>query len=101
MKEKYVAKSKLFSHMILYGFRSHMTVTEFVDSLPVADVTEVQHGRWIKDKTQIRDDEEIYDYCCSLCENPALLGPYNNNDNLTSFCPWCGANMDLEEEAEK
>lgn len=62
-----------------------------------ADVKEVKHGKWIKDTTQIRGDGEIYDYCCSVCENPALPGPYNNNDNLTCFCPRCGADMNSED----
>lgn len=60
---------------------------------PRADVKAIVHGKWIKDKTQVRGDGKIYDYCCSICENLALPGSYNNNDNLTSFCPWCGADM--------
>ena len=59
-----------------------------------ADVQEVRHGKWIKDKSKRREDGEIYDYCCSLCNREAEKDYYNNCAVFTNFCPHCGAKMD-------
>lgn len=52
-------------------------------NIPVADVVEVRHGRWL------RIDYETcgYDYLCSACKQ--------KNDWETHYCPNCGAKMDL------
>ena len=55
--------------------------------IPAADVAPVRHGRWVK--------KEKYTfgimYDCSLCENRIL-----DNGHPWSYCPNCGAKMDLE-----
>lgn len=65
-----------------------------IDEVPTADVQEVKHGKWIKDKTQKRDDGEIYDYCCSECCESAGKDDYGNHAILSAYCPHCGAKMD-------
>lgn len=65
---------------------------------PTADVEEIKHGKWIKDKRERRGDGEIYDYCCSLCKSPAVEGCYGNCDVLTPYCSQCGARMQKEKE---
>lgn len=55
---------------------------------PVADVVEVQHGRWI--------EQEKYTfgvmYDCSICDNRIL-----DNGHSWNYCPNCGAKMDGED----
>ena len=95
MNEKLVAKSKLFSQMILYGFRSpDMTVTEFVDIFPVADVREVRHGRWLLER---EPDGTPYCFHCSVCDEDFVR---TSVKSAYPICPWCGAEMDLKEEAD-
>lgn len=55
---------------------------------PTADVVEVKHGRWE------RDSHWQYDYVCSICSDYAPEGQYGNHDNLTDYCPNCGAKME-------
>ena len=50
-----------------------------------ADYAEVKHGVWVQDK------HWQYDYKCSICGEYACEGNYGNNDNLTDYCPNCGA----------
>ena len=57
---------------------------KIVDALPVADVVEVRHGKWI----ELPPFKNIY--TCSLCDQ---WGEYHWN-----YCPNCGAKMDLENE---
>ena len=54
-----------------------------VYDIPVADVVEVRHGRWIK--------HEWYNEC-EACRAKVICG-YN-------YCPNCGARMDKEDEHE-
>ena len=53
-----------------------------------ADYAEVKYGEWVQDK------HWQYDYKCSICGEYACEGNYGNNDNLTDYCPNCGAKMD-------
>lgn len=51
--------------------------------LPAADVQKVKHGEWIHDEFDM--------LCCSECkEEPEF-------ENITSYCPNCGAKMDGKE----
>ena len=59
--------------------------TEFemmIRELPTADVAEVKHGEWIKDKNC---------YTCSECGFY-----YFANNSKVNYCPKCGAKMDKE-----
>ena len=60
-----------------------------IADIPAADVAPVVHGRWV--------EKEKYTfgimYDCSLCENRIL-----DNGHPWTYCPNCGAKMDLEEE---
>lgn len=55
--------------------------------LPTADVAEVRHGRWIFDPGKIP--------YCSECKEYS-----DDGDKGATFCPWCGARMDKEDEHE-
>ena len=52
---------------------------------PAADVAEVRHGRWIFDPGKIP--------YCSECKEYS-----DDGDKGATFCPWCGARMDKEDE---
>ena len=48
---------------------------------------EVVHGRWIEVRGR---------YACSVCKSRALLHFGGIGQNLSPYCPNCGAKMDLE-----
>ncbi len=52
-----------------------------------------KEGEWVKATEWMRGDGEIYDYRCSSCNMLAEDGGYGNRDNLTKYCPNCGAHM--------
>lgn len=57
-------------------------IIEAIKSAPTADVAEVRHGKWIKDRNR---------YTCSEC------GYYYFANNVKdNFCARCGAKMDKE-----
>lgn len=65
---------------------------DIIDDQPTADVQEVKHGKWIKD--------EYSDTVCSCCkqyvaENEDGYPIQELKDYTPSFCPNCGAKMDL------
>lgn len=64
-----------------------------VDMIPVADLQEVRHGKWIY-------VDEVLDYAdckCSECNNVYTFEAYHPGC-LYNFCPFCGAKMDKERE---
>ena len=61
------------------------TVMEFIEILPAADVAEVRHGRWIFEPGKIP--------YCSECKEYS-----DDGDKGATFCPWCGARMNKEDE---
>ena len=71
----------------------HESVLQYA---PAEDVAPVIHAHWIKDKRKMREDGEIYDYCCSHCKGEAIESQWGNCDIFTDYCPRCGAKMDEE-----
>lgn len=67
-----------------------------IDRQPTLDVEPVRHGSW-----HLASDTEFIcelarGFVCSVC-NEEIIAPRRCIDN-TSFCPYCGAKMDLKEE---
>lgn len=60
--------------------------SNFINYLPAADVAEVKHGKWIEYLPVLRVGN--LQIGCSECGL--------TNDFKTSYCPNCGAKMDLE-----
>ena len=54
---------------------------------PAADVAEVRHGRWIFEPGKIP--------YCSECKEYS-----DDGDKGATFCPWCCARMDKEDDHE-
>ena len=59
-------------------------VKSYIQKLPAADVREVKHGRWIKEKTSA-----LVHWHCSVCGDCYYLDEPN-----AEYCPRCGAKMD-------
>lgn len=58
---------------------------DFVSNIPAADVVEVRHGRWIYFK--------LGGWKCSECNNQASFWCMASTQNLSDYCPHCGAKM--------
>jgi hypothetical protein len=63
-----------------------------VETVPTADVVEVRHGEW-----KICSDG-YYPYCSRCRYEPEISTRYSNN--LTPYCPNCGAKMDGERKEQ-
>lgn len=69
-------------------------ITDFIESLPTADVQPVKRGRWIDiyEWAKMHDSRPsgmyIY-YWCSECQK--------EQEKKSNFCPNCGARMDGEQ----
>lgn len=57
---------------------------EQIKYMPAADVQEVRHGKWIKEENGV--------IICSECGEE-----YEWDDYRSSYCEFCGARMDGEE----
>ena len=60
-----------------------------------AGYRKVEEAKWTKDPAQVRDDGEIYDYCCSKCGFGAIADSYGNCTVFTKYCHGCGAVMSI------
>lgn len=93
--EEYVAKSVLKKELNISNLHSGIidALQNIVDEIPAADVQEVKHAHWYEHivGTEITDPILRY-YVCSNCD---VI-----NDRYTTYCPWCGAKMDEEENDE-
>lgn len=70
-------------------------IVEIMESIPTADVKEVQHGYW-----EEWWDDNYLSYChkCSECGSYPLTKEETTHDEvLSNFCPNCGAKMDGKE----
>lgn len=70
------------------------TIIRAIESVPSADVSPVVHGQW-----QIIEDDILCDTWikCSVCGNEHETA-YEQDLSSYSYCPNCGAKMDLEED---
>lgn len=65
-----------------------------IEELPTI---ESKRGMWIK-ATGMMPPEFHGHYCCSECGNFAnMKPPFGNREDLSKFCPSCGARMDRSE----
>lgn len=62
-----------------------------LNRLPAADVAPVVHGEWM------RYSRTLWHYC-SVCLEDALMSKSTGTEVLSSFCPHCGAKIDLEDD---
>ena len=57
-----------------------------IEDIPAADVAEVKHGRWVH--------HNMGGWKCSECNNQAPFWCMASTQNLSDYCPNCGAKMD-------
>ena len=66
------------------------SLREVLEDTPTADVVEVRHGKWLTWEEQFPDRKPTkknnLGVFCNNCHNHA--------DNMTDYCPNCGAKMD-------
>lgn len=71
-------------------------VYAIIEQFPAADVTPVVHGRWIEREDPMLDTY----YTCSACGEDFYIEQTGDpvKDLFTyTYCPNCGAKMDLED----
>lgn len=78
---------------IMWG-ASAMAVYETIQEAPAADVAPVVHGRWVRIRG-MAPPEYHGRHMCSICYARAL--DIKCQEELSGFCPNCGAKMDGEE----
>jgi len=83
---EYIDREAVF-HAMMMEIRPPFAV---VRDFPAADVVPVVHGEWM------RYSRTLWHYC-SVCLEDALMSKSTGTEVLSSFCPHCGAKMDLEE----
>lgn len=100
--EEYVAKSVLKKELNIANLHSGIisALQNIIDEISAADVQEVKHAHWIIIE---------YEYLnCSNCASSYFTGAESREQARKwlekgyaySYCPYCGAKMD-EEENEK
>lgn len=70
------------------GYREIDDVEQFVKQLPAADVVEMVHGEWIKDRLISTGGGTYGVYRCSVCKSG-----YQDVGYGFDYCPYCGAKM--------
>lgn len=73
---------------------SAKTICGLIFEAPTADVVEVKHGYWKRQKGR---PEAI----CSECGREVVYQTIDNKWWFENYCPHCGAKMDLKEGAEE
>lgn len=70
-------------------------VADMLTHFPAADVVEVRHGRWRKERVSSTGSGSYGVYQCSICGAmfPDIGYGYN-------YCPNCGSRMDLDGDTE-
>ena len=86
---KYIDADRLIRKLENSRYRAKGKFIEMINEQEAANVQEVRHGRWkgkpIAGYSTVR---------CSVCE-----ATYTENNGRWSYCPNCGARMDLDDNA--
>ena len=65
-----------------------------VSNFPTADVRRIVRGEWEIHRFIPENSNSGVTYTrCSICGNLPMLNPYSKEEELTNFCPYCGADM--------
>ena len=91
---EYINRAELISNLKKFANEQLTTLIEnLIQKQPVADVVEVRHGKWLTWEEQFPDRKPTkknnLGVFCNNCHSHA--------DNMTDFCPNCGARMDEKE----
>ena len=70
--------------------------TQLILKAPTIETVPVKYGRWIM-MDGMKPPEYHHHHQCSVCESYApMRPPYGGKEELSPYCPACGAKMDLE-----
>ena len=73
----------------------------YIDDTPAADVEEVRHGKWIITEYEYYDCSECGESYYNGCDSHAgAKRRLEINQDVYSYCPYCGAKMDKEKEEQ-
>ena len=92
---EYIDRESLISNLKEFANEQLTTLIEnLIQKQPTADVAEVRHGKWLTWEEQFPDRKPTkknnLGVFCNNCHSHA--------DNMTDYCPNCGARMDGETE---
>lgn len=93
MKKEYVERTGLLASLALadHPWSDFEDAYEIVQNAPVEDVAPVVHGEWVR-IIGMAPPEYHGKHRCSLCG--ALARECRMREDLTNYCPSCGARMD-------
>ena len=91
---EYINRAELISNLKEFANEQLTPLIEtLIQKQPTADVVEVRHGKWLTWEEQFPDRKPTkknnLGVFCNNCHSHA--------DNMTDFCPNCGARMDGKE----
>ena len=91
-------KAKL--RQVYYDDFNRDLLSVIIDDTPAADVAPVMHGRWVR-ASGMMPPEAFGVYECSLC---GWTQDYHIPTRLrqkTPYCPWCGAKLEGNDNADQ
>ena len=90
---RYIDREDLLKNLKQFA-PEHLTplIVMLIEKQPTADVQEVRRGRWLYEDSDIG----WTDYKCYDCGN--IISTVNQDEDLYSYCPYCGARMDGKED---
>lgn len=71
----------------------HDVFPELIKCAPTINAVPVVHGEWIA------EDSDVI-FRCSKCENEISTSWDYESDNMFTYCPCCGAKMDLDDSED-
>ena len=88
---EYINRAELISNLKEFANEQLTPLIEtLIQKQPTADVVEVRHGKWLTWEEQFPDRKPTkknnLGVFCNNCHSHA--------DNMTDYCPYCGAKMD-------
>lgn len=91
MKKRYINPIDLKRDLLVANLLGQdKTLGKIIDDVPSADVRENIHAKWER-----AENHMFYWYECSHCKHKPLRNEYEE-EVYSSYCPYCGAIMDLE-----
>ena len=83
------------------GLEYKAVSVEAIEAAPAVDAEPVRHGVWKPVMLKnVFGQEFVYRHACSICCEYALheCANYDAEEELSDYCPNCGAKMDAEVE---
>lgn len=92
---KYIKADDVIDGMKKHNFMAKwMTIGDFVDSLPSANVIEVKHSEWVHREDMDFIDQNGVEHFHCMCENCGFVHDFLDcHTEQYNFCPECGIDM--------